>query len=119
MFYPSMRQPVDRLPHIGTMPSLNWSNFRPSMPPGSKLYPDTLRGTPTAEALQAIVDVYLGTLAPRRVDGPFGCKTKFGPDVGEFLRVHVAPVQGEKAESRKASFAEMDLWHTSADPDLD
>jgi hypothetical protein len=63
----------------------------------------------------------LGTLAPRRVDGPFGCrlKGKFGPDVGKFLRVHVAPVQGEKAESREASFAEMDLWHASADPDLD
>src|ERR1700686_2858454 len=27
-----------------------------------------------------------------------GSKTKFGPDVGKFLRVHVAPVQGEKAE---------------------
>ena len=56
-----------------------------------------------------------------RADGSFDrrIKTKFGPDVGKFLRVHVAPVQGEKAESRKASFAEMDLWHTSADPDLD
>jgi hypothetical protein len=46
-------------------------------------------------------------------------KTKFDPDVGKFLRVHVAPVQGEKAESREASFAEVDLWHTGADPDLD
>ena len=63
----------------------------------------------------------LGTLAPRRVDGPFGCrlKAKFGPDVGEFLRVHVAPVQGEKAESREARFTEMDLWHTSVGPDFD
>ena len=53
--------------------------------------------------------------------GPFDrrLKTKFGSDVGKFLRVHVAPVQGEKAESREASFAEMDLWHASADPDLD
>jgi hypothetical protein len=59
--------------------------------------------------------------APRRADGPFDrrLKAKFGPDVGEFLRVHVAPVQGEKAESREASFAEMDHWHASADPDLD
>jgi hypothetical protein len=56
-----------------------------------------------------------------RPDGPFDCrlKTKFRPDVGKFLRVHVAPVQGKKAESREASFAEMDLWHVSADPDLD
>jgi hypothetical protein len=54
-------------------------------------------------------------------DRPFDrrLKTKFGSDVGKFLRVHVAPVQGEKAESREASFAEMDLWHASADPDLD
>jgi hypothetical protein len=83
--------------------------------------PDTLRGIPTTEALQAIVDVDLDTRALCRADGPFDrrLKTKFGPDVGKFLRVHVAPVQGEKAESRKASFAEMDLWLTSADPDLD
>jgi hypothetical protein len=27
------------VPRIGTMSSLNWSNFRPSMPPGSKPYP--------------------------------------------------------------------------------
>jgi hypothetical protein len=56
-----------------------------------------------------------------RADGSFDrrIKTKFGPDVGKFLRVHVAPVQGEKAESREASFAEMDLWHASADPNLD
>jgi hypothetical protein len=42
-----------------------------------------------------------------RADGPFDCrlKTKFGPDVGKFLRVHVAPFQDEKAERRKASFA--------------
>ena len=70
-----------------------------------------------AARLEALPD----TLALCRADGPFDrrLKTKFGPDVGKFLRVHVAPVQGEKAESREASFAEMDLWHTSADPDLD
>ena len=70
-----------------------------------------------AARLEALPD----TLALCRADGPFDrrLKTKFGPDVGKFLRVHVAPVQGEKAESRKASFAEMDLWHASADPDLD
>ena len=35
------RQPVDRRPglDVGTMPSLNWSNFRPPMPPGSKPCP--------------------------------------------------------------------------------
>ena len=83
--------------------------------------PDTLRGIPTTEALQAIVDVDLDTLVLCRVDGPFDrrLKTKFGPDVGKFLRVHVAPVQGEKAESREARFTEMDLWHTSVGPDFD
>jgi hypothetical protein len=56
-----------------------------------------------------------------RADGPFDrrIKTKFGPDVGKFLRVHVAPVQGEKAKSREASFAEIDLWHTGVGPDPD
>jgi hypothetical protein len=56
-----------------------------------------------------------------RADGPFDCrlKTKFGPDVGKFLRVHVAPFQDEKAERRKVSFAELDLWQASAARDLD
>jgi hypothetical protein len=45
--------------------------------------------------------------------------TKFGPDVSKFLRVHVASVLGEKAESREASFAEIDLWHTGVGPDPD
>jgi hypothetical protein len=55
--------------------------------------PDALRGTSTAEALQAIVDVDLATLALCRADGPFDrrIKTKFGPDVGKFLRVHIDP----------------------------
>ena len=54
-------------------------------------------------------------------DRPFDrrLKTKFGSDVGKFLRVHVAPVQGEKAQSREASCAEVDLWHPGIDPDLD
>jgi hypothetical protein len=45
-------------------------------------------------------------------DRPFDrrLKTKFGSDVGKFLRVHVAPVQGEKAESREASCAEIGLF---------
>jgi hypothetical protein len=99
------RQPVDRRPRIGTMPSLNWSNSRSSI----------------TEALQAIVDVDLDTLALCRADRPFHrrLKTKFGPDVGKFLRVQVTPIQGEKAKSRKASFAEMDLWHASVGPDFD
>jgi hypothetical protein len=46
-------------------------------------------------------------------------KTKFGSNVGKFLWVHVAPVQREKAESREASFAEIDLWHTGVGPNLD
>jgi hypothetical protein len=56
-----------------------------------------------------------------RADGPFDrrLKTKFGSDMGKFLRVHVAPIQGEKAESSEASFAEMDLWHASLDLELD
>jgi hypothetical protein len=54
-------------------------------------------------------------------DRPFDrrLKTKFGSDVGKFLRVQVAPVQGEKAESREASCAEVDFWHTGVSPDLD
>ena len=70
-----------------------------------------------AARLEALPD----TLALCRADGPFDhrLKTKFGPDVGKFLRVHVAPVQGEKAESREARFTEMDLWHTSVGPDFD
>ena len=49
--------------------------------------PDTLRGIPTTEALQAIIDVDLDTLALCRADGSFDrrIKTKFGPDVGKFL----------------------------------
>ena len=70
-----------------------------------------------AARLEALPD----TLALCRADGPFDhrLKTKFGPDVGKFLRVHVAPVQGEKAKGRKASFAEIYLWHASVGPDFD
>jgi hypothetical protein len=90
------RQPVDRR---RTMPSLNWSNFRPPIYAAwLEALPDTLRGTATAEALQAIVDVDLDTLAaiepPRGYGMPAGLRASLSSAVSSAIATSDAARSG-------------------------